>query len=93
MAKRAFLDLMSTSKFLDSLVNVDEAIEDQLVVGSSFGGIDPVARDGLAKGLESLVGMVEGLDDNGFQLAGFKAGGEEGVDPALISGKASAGGF
>ena len=84
---------MNASKVIDAGTDKVETVKDQLVVGSSLGGIDAVARDGIAEWLKSFVGVVEGFDDDGFELSGFEAGGEEGVDPSSIGREASAGRF
>ena len=56
---------MGVSKVVDSVVNVNETVEDELVVvGSAIGGVDSIAGDGIAERLQALVGVVEGFDDS-----------------------------
>ena len=47
----------------------------------------------VAESLERGVFVVEDLDEDELELAGFGSGGEEGADPAVVGGEAAAGGF
>ncbi len=78
---------------VEAVCDIDEAIDDDLGVGATIGGIDAVAGFEVAERLEGGVVVAEGFDEDGFEFSCF-CGGEEGcADPAVIGAEAAAGGF
>lgn len=83
----------SGGEIVEAAAGVDEAVDDELVVGAAVGGVDAVAGDVFAEAGEGVVFVVEGFDDDFLELFGLDAGGEEGGDPAFVGGVAATGGF
>ena len=93
--KGRFSGLLENSSCLEVVQAVggfDEAVDHDLGVAAAVGGIDSVTGVEVAEALKGRVIVGEELNKGAFELSGFRTGGEEGGDPAVVGGEAAPGG-
>ena len=92
-ARAPLLEDAAGDEVVEAAGGVGEAVGDGLGIGAAIGGVDAVAGVGLAEAFEGGVFVVEEFDEDLLEFSGLGGGGEEGPDPAVVGGEASAGGF
>ena len=78
---------------VESVSDIDQAIDDDLRVAAAVGSVDAVAGLKIAEWLEGGVVVAEGFDENGFEFTGFCGGEKSCTYPTIVGAQATAGGF
>ena len=83
----------SCFEVIQSVADIDQAIDDDVRVAAAICGIDAVAGLKITEWLEGRVVVAEGLDENGFEFACFGGGEKRCADPTIVGAEAATGGF